>query len=63
MYRVYVHVTMIQNIKVKNICIASQTGSLKILVRIAYPRAEPVRVAIAMPTTHGFLVNISVRMA
>ena len=37
LYRVYVSVTMIQNIKVKNICIVSQTESLKILVHMAIP--------------------------
>ena len=37
LYRVYVRVTMIQNIKVKNICIVSQKGSLEILVRMAIP--------------------------
>ena len=35
LYRVYVRVTMIQNIKVKNNQIVSQTGFLKILVHMA----------------------------
>ena len=35
--RVYVSAKMIQNIKVKNICIVSQTEFLEILVRMAIP--------------------------
>ena len=37
LYRVYMRMTMIQNIKAKNICIVSQTGSLKVFVRMAIP--------------------------
>ena len=46
--RVYLRMTMNQNIKTKNICILSQTGSWEILVRVA----QTMRVAIAMRTTH-----------
>ena len=60
LYRVYVRKTMIQNIKVKNICIVDLWKSLYAWL---YPRAQPVRVAITLRTTHRGLIYISVRVA
>ena len=63
LYRVYVSVTMIQNIKVKNICIVSQTESLEILVRMAIPTRTICVRGYSHAHNTWFLVNISVHVA